>query len=168
MANLALARPSAELPARRGRLVEIFLAIERRANARNAVQSNRRAVRRENLGFRYFFLPRKSLLTFRTGRSRARQTPSPSVRMQMRFRSPCQHDGTRELERTFSAFCLGPRGNKIGLPSMRVKSWKKFGNKIGSRGCKWSSLDTAGTLTHQSPSIFELGEYHFLIIGPLG
>ena len=36
-------------------------------------------------------------------------------------------------------------GNKNWPPSMKVKKLKKFGNKSGSMGCKWSSLNATGT-----------------------
>ena len=109
-ANLALARPPDPSPSsRRGRDFPGNRTASERAKRRpsNPIASPRS---RENLGFRYFFLPRKSLLTFRTGRSRARQTPSPSVRMQMRFRSPCQHDGGWRLERSSEHFLPRPSG----------------------------------------------------------
>ena len=36
-------------------------------------------------------------------------------------------------------------GNKNGLPSMKVKELENVLNKIGSTGCKWSSLNAPGT-----------------------
>merc|ERR1739842_5838 len=36
-------------------------------------------------------------------------------------------------------------GNMNGLPSMKVKKLKIFQNKMGVKGCKWSSLDAPGT-----------------------
>ena len=59
-------------------------------------------------------------------------------------------------------------GNKNGLPSVKVKKWKKFQNKIGLKGCKWSSLKAPGTETPLSHPFLELGEFPFLIISPLG
>ena len=38
-------------------------------------------------------------------------------------------------------------GNKNGLPSMKVKKVKKYQNKMGRMGCKWSSLNVPGTET---------------------
>ena len=38
-------------------------------------------------------------------------------------------------------------GNKNWLPSMKVKKLKKFQNKMGLKGCKWSSLNAPGTET---------------------
>ena len=34
---------------------------------------------------------------------------------------------------------------------MKVKKFEKFQNKIGSKGCKWSSLNAPGTETPVSP-----------------
>ena len=47
---------------------------------------------------------------------------------------------------------------------MKVKKFEKFRNKIGSSGCKWSSLNVSGTKTSLSDPYLELGE--FLV--PLG
>ena len=55
-------------------------------------------------------------------------------------------------------------GNKIGLPSMKVKKFEKFQNKIGLKGCKWSSLNAPGTETPQCHPYWELGEFPFLIM----
>ena len=59
-------------------------------------------------------------------------------------------------------------GNKNWLPSMKVKKLKIFQNKIGLKGCKWSSLDAPGTETPQSYPYWKLEEIPFLIISPLG
>ena len=59
-------------------------------------------------------------------------------------------------------------GNKNGLPSMKVNKLEKFQNKMGLKGCKWSSLNAPGTETPQSHPYWELGEFLFPIIGPLG
>ena len=59
-------------------------------------------------------------------------------------------------------------GNKNGLPSMKVKELGKFQNKIGLKGCKWSSLNTPGTEIPLSHLFLELGEFPFLTISPLG
>ena len=52
-------------------------------------------------------------------------------------------------------------GNKNGLPSMKVKKLEKFLNKIGLKGCKWSTLNAPGTETPQSHPYWELGEFPF-------
>ena len=59
-------------------------------------------------------------------------------------------------------------GNKNGLPSMKVKKLEKFQNKIGLKGCKWSSLNAPGTETPLSHPILKLEEFPFLHIRPLG
>ena len=59
-------------------------------------------------------------------------------------------------------------GNKNGLPSMKVKKLKIVQNKVGLTGCKWSSLKAPGTETPLSYPFLELGEFPFLVIGPLG
>ena len=46
-------------------------------------------------------------------------------------------------------------GNKNGLPSMKVKKLEKFQNKMGLRGCTWSSLNAQGTETPQSHPYWE-------------
>ena len=50
---------------------------------------------------------------------------------------------------------------------MKVKKLKILGNKIGSRGCIWSSLNAPGTETPLSDAYWNLGEWAFLIIGPI-
>ena len=45
---------------------------------------------------------------------------------------------------------------------------KIFLNKMGLKGCIWSSLDAPGTQSPLSHSILELDEFHFPIISPLG
>ena len=59
-------------------------------------------------------------------------------------------------------------GNKNWPPSMKVKKLKTFLSKGGLMGCKWSSLNTPGTGNPLSHQPFELGEFPFPIIGPLG
>ena len=51
---------------------------------------------------------------------------------------------------------------------MKVKKLKNFWNKMGSMGCKWSSLNAPGTRHPLSHSILKLDESPFPIIGPLG
>ena len=41
-------------------------------------------------------------------------------------------------------------GNKNWPPSMKVKKFKFLQNKMGLKGCKWSSLNAVGTETPQS------------------
>ena len=63
---------------------------------------------------------------------------------------------------------LAPLGNKNWPPSMKVKKLKIFCHKMGSMGCKWSSLHAPGTQTPLSHPILKLDEFPFPIIGPLG
>ena len=52
-------------------------------------------------------------------------------------------------------------GNKNWLPSMKGKELKIFQNKIGLKGCNWSSLNAPGT---EAPvSYLFLGKSLFLI-----
>ena len=48
-----------------------------------------------------------------------------------------------------------------GLPSMKVEKFKKFMNKTGLKGCKWSSLTAPGTETHQNHQHWKLEEFPF-------
>ena len=59
-------------------------------------------------------------------------------------------------------------GNKNWLPSMKVKQLEIFPNKIGLKGCKWSSLNAPGTEPPQSHPYLELGEFPIPIFSPLG
>ena len=59
-------------------------------------------------------------------------------------------------------------GNKNWLPSMKVKKVENCQSKIGSKGCKGSSLNAPGTQSPLSHPILKLGEIPFLIIGPWG
>ena len=59
-------------------------------------------------------------------------------------------------------------GNKNGLPSMKVNKLEKIQNKMGLKGCKWSSLNAPGTETPLSHPFLELGEFPFSKISPLG
>ena len=59
-------------------------------------------------------------------------------------------------------------GNKNWPPSMKVKKLKIFWDKMGSKGCKWSSLNAPGTQTPLSHPILKLDEFPFLHISPLG
>ena len=63
---------------------------------------------------------------------------------------------------------IGLWGNKNGLPSMKVKKLENVQNKMGLKGCNWSSLNAPGTQSPQSSPYWELEEFPFLIIGPLG
>ena len=51
---------------------------------------------------------------------------------------------------------------------MKVDNLENHQNKIGSKGCKWSSLNAQGTKNPLSHPLFELEEFPFPIIGPLG
>ena len=53
-------------------------------------------------------------------------------------------------------------GNKNGLPSMKVKTLENFQNKIGLKGCKWSSLNAPGTQTPLSHPYLKVEEFPFL------
>ena len=44
-------------------------------------------------------------------------------------------------------------GNKNWLPGMKVKKLEKFQNKMGLKGCNWSSLNAPGTETSLSHPI---------------
>ena len=53
-------------------------------------------------------------------------------------------------------------GNKNWPPSMKVKKLKIFQDKMGSMGCKWSSLNAPGTQSPLSHPILKLDEFPFL------
>ena len=53
-------------------------------------------------------------------------------------------------------------GNKNWPPSMKVKKLKIFWDKMGSKGCKWSSLNAPGTQSPLSHPILKLDEIPFL------
>ena len=59
-------------------------------------------------------------------------------------------------------------GNKNWLPSMKVEKLQIYGNKSGSMGCKWSSLNAPGTENPWSHPILEFCYFPFPIIAPLG
>ena len=59
-------------------------------------------------------------------------------------------------------------GNKNWLPSMKWKKLKIFQNKIGLKGCKWSSLKAPGTETPLSHPYWEREILATSIISPLG
>ena len=59
-------------------------------------------------------------------------------------------------------------GNKNGLPSMKVKELEKFQNKMGLKGCKWSSLNAPGTENSLSHPILKLDEFPFSHYWPSG
>ena len=67
----------------------------------------------------------------------------------------------KEKEKNDLLTC-GPCGLAAG------KKMENFQNKRGLKGCKWSSLNAPGTENHLSHPILQLGEFPFLIIGPLG
>ena len=52
--------------------------------------------------------------------------------------------------------------------SMKVEKLENLGRKFGLTGCKWSSLNAAGTETLVSNPFLELGEFPFPIISLLG
>ena len=51
---------------------------------------------------------------------------------------------------------LALRGNKNGLPSMKVKKLSTFWSKMGFIGCNWSGLNDPGTETPLSRPFLEL------------
>ena len=51
---------------------------------------------------------------------------------------------------------------------MKVEKLKNLQTKMGLMECKWSSLNAPGTKIPLSHPILKLGEFPFLIIGPLG
>ena len=80
--------------------------------------------------------------------------------------SPLSHS-VLELEISlFSVLALW--GNKNWPPSMKVKEIENCQNKMGLKGCKWSTLNAPGTQTPLSHSVMELEKLPFLIISPLG
>ena len=61
------------------------------------------------------------------------------------------------LELEISLFSLlALWGNKNWPPSIKVKQIENFQNKMGLKGCMWSSLNTPGTETPLSHSLLEL------------
>ena len=73
------------------------------------------------------------------------------------------------LELHFSLFSLlALWGNKKWSPSMKVQQMENSKNKMGIKGCKWSSLDAPGTHSPLSHPILEWGNLPFLTISPLG
>ena len=56
----------------------------------------------------------------------------------------------------------------LGPPSMKVKKLKIFWVKMGSKVCKWSSLNAQATENPASHPFLELGKLPFLTISPLG
>ena len=73
------------------------------------------------------------------------------------------------LELRFSLFSvLALWGNKKWPPSIKVQQMENFKNKMGLKGCKWSSLNAPGTQTPLSHSLLELANLPFLSISPLG
>ena len=59
-------------------------------------------------------------------------------------------------------------GNKNWPPSVKVKKLEKFGNKSGSIGCKWSSLNAPCNENPLPHSVLGLWEFPFPIIGLWG
>ena len=59
-------------------------------------------------------------------------------------------------------------GNKKWFPSMKVENLKKYGNKSGLMGCKWSSLNDPGTENPLSHSVLRLEEFPFSHYWPSG
>ena len=63
---------------------------------------------------------------------------------------------------------LGLWGKKNWPPSIKVNQIENSQNKMGLKGCKWSSLKAPGTQTPLSHSLLELGKLPFLSISHLG
>ena len=73
------------------------------------------------------------------------------------------------LELDISLFSqLALWGNKKWPPSMKVRKRENCQNKMGLKGCKWSSLNAQGTETPLSHPFLQLGDFPFLSISPLG
>ena len=58
-------------------------------------------------------------------------------------------------------------GNNNWPPSMKVQQIENCQNKMGVKGCKWSSLNATGTQTSLSHSVLEFENLPFLINSPL-
>ena len=73
------------------------------------------------------------------------------------------------LELDFLLFSLlALWGNKKWPPSIKMKQIENCQNKMGWKGCKWSSLNALSTQTPLSHSVLELHFSPFLTISPLG
>ena len=73
------------------------------------------------------------------------------------------------LEWDFSLFSLlALWGNKNWPPSIKMKQIENCQNKMGLKGCKWSSLNASGTQTPLFHSVLELEKLPFPTISPLG
>ena len=57
---------------------------------------------------------------------------------------------------------------KIERINKKMEQIENFQNKMGLKGCKWSSLNAPGTENPLSHSFLELGKPPFLTISPLG
>ena len=68
--------------------------------------------------------------------------------------SPVSHPILELKISLFSLLALW--GNKKWPPSIKVKQIENFQNKMGLKGCKWSSLNAPGTQTPLSHSVLEL------------
>ena len=53
-------------------------------------------------------------------------------------------------------------------PSIKMEQIENFLNKMGLRGCNWSSLNAPATENLLSHSLLKLGDFPFLTISPLG
>ena len=73
------------------------------------------------------------------------------------------------LKLQFSLFSLlALWGNKNWPPSIKVKQIENCQNKMGLKGCKWSSLNAPSTQTPLSHSVLEWENLPFLTISLLG
>merc|ERR1712079_848077 len=59
-------------------------------------------------------------------------------------------------------------GNKNWTPSIKARQIENCQNKMGLKGCKWSSLNAPSTQTPLSHSVLEVDFSPFLTISPLG
>ena len=59
-------------------------------------------------------------------------------------------------------------GNKNWPSSKKVRPIENLQNKMGLKGCKWSSLNAPGTQTHLSHLLLELGDFPLSTIRRLG
>ena len=86
------------------------------------------------------------------------------VRMPQALKSPCLSQFLSCLNFLFPVLW----GSRNWPPSIKVKKLKIFWDKMGSKGCKYSSLNAPGTETPLSHPILKLDEFSLLHISPLG
>ena len=65
-------------------------------------------------------------------------------------------------------FLLALWGNKNWPLSIKVREMENCQNKMGLKGCKWSSLNAQGTENHLTNPYLKLSDFPFLTISPVG